>query len=554
MNRCFDINLLDAAGWTEGEEWGDSNPAQSFGSVYHRIYSASADEPEPNYRVEPGDNFLFGAVSTIVRDWTPQTTPWNIDIDGTDSAGYTFYFGLQKGESGIDTNLDLHAPYIVNHAGEVFNLSASHYSYVGIKAKDSDPIIKLSAAVEDITVKNAVLINTPLIDSAGYSMNGWILRNITWIGLVANKFSIPLASSNVSLQDISRYGEGDCGLFVADGHSEIEIIALTVENENHQFAETGELCYGLEIGTGDTATVRYTHMNGFSGTAFHFDCPVDVKGLSTDKSGAGFYFSENSVARELMVTFTRQVSGDTWGFRAAKSLELTNGGCNLDETSGLGVFVGEAGSTITLNGGDYQFKIPLPFITALGSCTLVLNNVTINGTLYNETIELVNGESWRGVKAPLAVETIPVYNNALHFQPYVHIPLLRDAVSVQGNNEPFNSVIDLPSGAKVAVTGVGSLRYDPCEAFLHLDPNETAVDYLRYSTEDNIYMHQFVINASPEVGEKVVQPDGFLAGTGWTQDGDTYTADDTDSSISATYSFEEGEVYQISLNLSLIHI
>ena len=46
----------------------------------------------------------------------------------------------------------------------------------------------------------------------------------------------------------------------------------------------------------------------------------------------------------------------------------------------------------------------------------------------------------------------------------------------------------------------------------------------------------------------VVQPDEF-SGNGWTRVGETYTAEDTDNAISASYNFESGEVYQISVSI-----
>ena len=63
---------------------------------------------------------------------------------------------------------------------------------------------------------------------------------------------------------------------------------------------------------------------------------------------------------------------------------------------GLGVVVAGPNATVTINGGDYRAHLPLPFLSALGPCTFVLNNVTVNGILYNETIELLEGEAWRG--------------------------------------------------------------------------------------------------------------------------------------------------------------
>ncbi len=548
MNRLFDTNLSSKSGWTEGEEWADANTPQDFNEVFHRIYSASEEDDIPNYRVDPGDNFYIAADKNLIRDWHPIRDPWRLDLNGNESAPYSIHFGVQKGIADIDTNLENHAPYIVGNVNSLFDISGDYFRFFGLKIKESDTAIMLSAQVEGITVQDAVLINTPLITTEGYRMIGWVLRNITFIGVVAKLLDVPLASSNISLQDINATGKGDCGLSVGAGHSEVEVIALTIDNEYHQYDEDKVLYHGVFLYAGSKATVRYNTINGFSGNAFKFYCEAEVKGLVTDKCGAGIYFGEYATARDCMVTFLRQIEGDSYGYYFAKDGELNNCGCNLDETGGLGVVVMEEGSTVTVNGGDYQINPPLPFVTGIGNSTIILNNVTINGVLYNETIELGFGDSWRGEKASTTLETIPTYNNAIHFQPFEHIPALRDAVSIQGNTEPFDSVVVLPSGAKVASTNAGSVRFDPAEAYLHLDPGETAVDYFRYSTAENIYVHQFTVQASPEVGAKVVQPDAF-SGSGWSKDGERYTANNTSTSLSANYAFEEGEIYQISLKL-----
>lgn len=548
MNRLFDTNLLTDAGWTEGEEWAECNPANDFREVYKRIYGESEEDDIPNYRIDPGDNFYIGSDKNVVRDWTPASTPWRLDIAGNESGPYSLYFGVQKGMADIDTTLENHAPYIINHTKTLFEISASYHRFFGLKIKNSVTPIKLTGEVEGITIQNAVLIDTPLIDTGGYRMFGWVLRTITFIGVVAKMLNIPLASSNVSLQDIHATGEGDCGLTVEAGHSDVEVIALTIDNEYHQFDEDKTLYHGVVFESGGEATVRYNTINGFSGNAFKFDCRANVKGLVTDKCGAGIYFGEYATARDCMVTFLRQIEGDSYAYYFAKNGELNNCGCNLDETGGLGVVVLSEGSTVSVNGGDYQLKLPLPFVTALGNSTIVLNNVTVNGVLYNETIEMAKGESWRGEKASVVLDSMPVYANKTLYQPYRHIPQMDNAVSVQGSEKPFDEVITLPSGAKLGCTRSGSVRYNPAEAWLHLDPGETAIDYFRYSTETQIYTHQFEIHASPEVGAKVVQPSGF-SGSGWVRDGERYTANNNNASLSANYAFEEGEIYQISLKL-----
>lgn len=549
MNRLFDTNRQTDDGWTEGEEWLDCNSPQEFNEVFHRTYGSSdPDDVNPSWRVSPGDNFYIGADKNLIRDWHPIRDPWLLDIAGTKSAPFSFYFGIQKGVSDIDTTLENHAPYIVNNVNSFLEISADYYRLFGLKMKDSDPAIELTAQVEGITVQDAVLINTPLIKTEGYRMIGWILRNITFIGVIAKMLDVPLASSNVSLQDIHSTGEGDCGLTVKAGHSEVEVIALTIDNTYHQFDESKTLYHGVVFESGAEATVRYNTINGFSGNAFKFYCEANVKGLVTDKCGAGIYFGEYATARDCMVTFLRQIDGDSYGYYFEKDGELNNCGCNLDETGGLGVVVMGEGSTVTVNGGDYQLNLPLPFATAIGASTIVLNNVTINGVLYNETINLSLGESWRGEKAESVTDPLPVYANKMLYMPYEHIPRMRDAISVQGNTDPFNSVITLPSGAKIAPDKSSGVRYNPCEAWLHLDPGEMATDYFRYSTEINIYTHRFEIHPSPEVGAKVVQPDSF-SGTGWSKDGGRYTANNANTSLSANYAFEEGEIYQISLKL-----
>ena len=79
MDRLFDVNLLSDNGWTDGEEWNDCNPAQDLEEVYKRIYSTS-DYNDPDYRVNPGDNFYIGSKPESVRDWTPRTLPWNLNV------------------------------------------------------------------------------------------------------------------------------------------------------------------------------------------------------------------------------------------------------------------------------------------------------------------------------------------------------------------------------------------------------------------------------------------------------------------------------------------
>ena len=547
MDRLFDINLTAADGWTDGEQWDDCNPAQELNSIYHRIYSGSSEE-DPNFRIEPGDGFFIGSSADTVRDWTPKTAPWNFDISGNETAPMTFKFGLQRGDNDIDTNLELHSPWITGITGEFIRLSADYHRFEGLKVKDSDPLFTMTQDCTGIQIHDAVFSNAALIDTKGYRMIGWILRKLTFLKTIFKALNIPLGSNTISIQDFTISGEGDIGISAEVGHYGIEIIGGEIVNDNHLFTDTGVPYNGLHLADGDEAIVRDVSVSGFSGTAHHFDCPVEVKYLRSSHDNAGIYFGKASTAHSCFVQWLRQIQGQSFAYWVKESLEITNSGCNLDETGGLGVFCVEEGATLTINGGDYQLRLPLPFLTAIGNCTVVLNNVMMNGVLFNETLALAAGEVWRGEKAEVTMDTLKVYANKALQLPYMHIPRLADAVSVQGSDKPFSSYIELPSGARILVKKEGSLTYMPGNAWLHLDPGEVGLDYFRYSTETEIYLHQFEIHPSPEVGAKVVQPDAF-SGSGWTRVGETYTAEDTDNAISASYNFEEGEVYQISVSI-----
>tara|TARA_B100001109_G_scaffold189927_2_gene156549 strand:+ start:472 stop:3366 length:2895 start_codon:yes stop_codon:yes gene_type:complete len=547
MDRLFDVNLTVLPPWTDGNEWDDANPAQEIERVYRRVFSTS-EEDAPEYRIDPGDNFFIGAHPTEIVDWTPRTLPWTFDIpNGRDGNPLSFYFGVQRGEREIDF-IESHSPYIKNATGDVIVLGADYHRFFGLKAKDSDPLLKLSKNNRGGEVHNAVLNNAGLIDTQGYAMFDWVLRKLTFLNTILKALDIPVGSSNVSTQVIEIRGTGDIGMVIRSGHSDMEVIGGTITNENHEYSENQTLLYGLEIEAGDKAIVREIEISGFSGNGFKFDCEVDVKNLVSDHNGAGIEFMEASTARDCMVTWTRQLAGQSFAYYFHKDGELNNSGCNLDEVGGLGVVVAGPGATVTINGGDYRAHLPLPFLSAQGPCTFVLNNVTVNGVLYNETVELLEGEAWRGEKATVTPNVIPVYANKALSLPYMHIPEMADAIAVQGSQRPFESVITLPSGARIAPTRDGSLRYIPGEAWLHLDPGETGTDYFRYSTETLIYMHTFEILPSPEVGAKVVQPDGF-SGSGWSNSDGTYYANGTSSPLTASYNFEEGEVYLISLKL-----
>ncbi|MFT5379112.1 MULTISPECIES: hypothetical protein [unclassified Alteromonas] len=548
INRLFDVNLKTAQGWTQGEDWSECNPVQDLNEIYHRVYSNSPED-DPNFRLERGDNFYIGAHPSEIRDWTPRKAPWNFDIDeAREGAWFSFYFGLQVGESEIDTSLDNHSPWIINAPANFILLSADYHRFYSVKLKDSQNLLTLTKDNRGTEIHGAIMSNAGLINTGGYRMFDWVLRSLTWIKTTLKALIIPLGSSNISLQGFDITGSGDIGIAVKAGHSEIEIVGGKVINENNLFSENPTPFIGVHLEQGGEAIVRYVDTQGFSAEGFRFECPVDVKGLTSTYDCKGIHFSETSTARDCMVSWTRRVQGDGFAYEFEKDGELNNCGCNLDETSGLGVIVGHDGSTITINGGDYKALAPLPFVYARGNSTFILNNVTVNGELYNETVTLVEGESWRGVKADVTLDTLPVYANKTLSLPFMHIPQFDNAVSVQGAENAFSSQIDLPSGARVVPTGDGSLRYMPLDVWLHLDPGEEAIDYFRYSTESFIYMHRFKILPSPEVGAKVVQPDAF-GGSGWSKSGGNYYANRTSSPLSASYNFEEGEVYQISLKL-----
>lgn len=548
MDRLFDINLASANGWTDGQEWADCNPAQELESIYRRVFSTS-DEDDPDYRIDPGDNFFIGSSPSKVKDWTPRTLPWTFDINkGRDGNPLSFYFGLQVGEREIDTNIGNHSPWIRKASGEFIVLGANYHRFFGLKVKDSEPVIKLLSNNTGGEIHGAVLNNTTLLNTQGYRLHDWTFRKIISIKTKQKFLEIPSNSSNVSIQDFEIEGSGDIGLAVNSGHAEIEFIGGSIINENHEFSENETLISGLTLGQGDKAIVRYVKTKGFSGNGFKFECEINAKGLVSDHDGAGIEFIEVSTARNCTVNWTRQLAGQSFAYYFHKGGELNNCGCNLDETGGLGVVVVGPNATVTINGGDYRAHLPLPFLSAQGACTVHLKNVTVNGVLYNETVELTEGESWRGEKATVTLDALPVFANKALSLPYMHIPAMADAIAVQGSERPFESVVTLPSGARLAPTPDGSLRYIPAEAWLHLDPGEIAIDYFRYSTETLIYMHQFEIHASPEVGAKVVQPDGF-SGSGWSKSGGNYYASGTNNPLTANYNFEESEVYQISLKL-----
>ncbi|VEL97005.1 hypothetical protein ALT761_02004 [Alteromonas sp. 76-1] len=550
MDRLFDINQTVAPSWTDGTEWvHDTNPANEVENVYRRIYSDS-EEGNPDYRLAPGDRFYIGAAKDAIADWTPRTLPWTFDISaGRAGDRLEFHFGLQVGENDIDTTLTEHSPFIQNVTGDFILVGANHQSFTGIKAKDSDPVLKLTQANTGGAVYGALLNNTGLIDTQGYALTDWEFRKLRFNDIEIKSLDIPSGSSNVSTQDFNISGSGDIGIAIRSGHVDMEVIGGKITNQNHGYSNNQTLLHGLEIEEGGEAIVREVKTKGFSGTGYKFKCPVDVKRLTSTRDGAGLEFQEYSTARYCMVSWTRQLAGDSFAYYFPKGGELNNCGCNLDEVGGLGVVVAGEGATVIINGGDYRAHLPLPFLSALGACTFILNNVMLNGVLYNETVELEEGEAWRSEKATVTVDAMEVAANKTLSLPYQHIPEMVDAIAVQGSQTPFKTVITLPTDARIACTPDGTLRYIPGTAWLHLDPGESAVDYFRYSTPELIYMHKFIINGSEEVGPKVVQPNAF-SGSGWTNNNGVYTTTGTSNSLTASYAFEEGEIYQVILNLS----
>jgi hypothetical protein len=549
MDRLFDINLAIAPDWTDGEEWVECNPAQEIENVYRRIFSDS-DADNPDYRISSGDRFFIGAANNQVRDWTPRTLPWTFDINaGREGDRLEFHFGLQVGERDIDTTLDAHSPWIQNVSGNFILVGANHQSFTGLKVKNSDPVLKLTSANTGGEVDGASLINTGLLNTQGFSLTDWNFRKLRFTEQATKTLEIPAASSNVSTQDFDVIGAGDIGIKILSGHSDMEVIGGKLDNENHQYSDNKTLLYGLEIEAGEKAIVREVETKGFSGNGYKFECEVDAKNLISQRDGAGMEFQEYSTARNCMVSWTRQLAGDSFAYYFHKGGELNNSGCNLDEVGGLGVVVAGEGATVVINGGDYRAHLPLPFLSALGQCTFVLNYVMVNGVLHNETVELEEGEAWRGEKATVTVDALEVSANKTLSLPFMHIPEMAEAIGIQGSQTPFKKVVTLPSGARIAATPDGSLRYIPSTAWLHLDPGETAVDFFRYSTPELIYMHKFIIQGSEEVGPKVVQPDAF-SGSGWSNNNGIYTTSGTSNSLTASYAFEEGEVYQVILNLT----
>ncbi len=548
MDRMFGIGTNPPSEWTEGETWDDANSANAVAGVYRRQTGASDDDDVIKYKIDPGDNFFIGAPANEIRDWTPRVLPWEFFIDGVVGGAYSFYFGIQVGSNEIDVNLENISPWIVKVSSDFIHLDADYHRFYGLKIKDSNPVFQLRKDITGTGIYGAVLDNTPLIETNGFKLIDWELRNVTLLNATQKTLDIPLGSSNVSTQRLFVNGEGDIGVVIRAGHSGMEIIGGELINENHQFREAQQLFNGIEIESGSEVVLRHFKVHGFSGLALKPHCELDLKNFTSERNGSGIYFLENSKMRDCQVNWLRRVSGESYAYRVAKTLEANNCGCQLDETGAMGVFVTDEGSTLTINGGDYYFKEPLPFVTAAGDSTVVLNNVTINGELFNETINLLTGESWRGQKAPVVTDTIQVYANQILLQPRDHMPILADAVSIQGAELPFDSVVELENGAAIAATRYGSLRFDPREAYLHLDPGETEEAFIRYSTETNIYTHKFIVNPSPEVGAKVVQPSAF-SGSGWTKNGERYSANNTNGTLTSSYNFEEGEIYQISLKL-----
>jgi hypothetical protein len=553
MNRCFDINLKFSVSWTEGEYWSECNTFASLNSIYSRLYTAESDEVgAPVYRLNNADNFYIASPANSVKDITKKNNAWDFFIDGVFGGEISFYFGLQVGTNGIDSKLDIHAPYIIaeNPADTLCNLNADWHRFYGLKTKGFGAVFSLVRDIEGLTIDGLVSFDGELINDNGFSLSECSFRNIHLLEQSKKSLTLNSGSINVSHHEFSTVGKGDCGISIGNGHSGLELIAGKIINEDHGFEDLGIIVDGIVVGSGDTVVARFIELHGFSGETFHFDCKVEARRLESYKCGAGIYIGgAGSTLYGCMVAWTRQVSGDSFAYYANADCQLINCSSNMDETGGLGVIVVNNNAVVNLIGGDYRARLPLPFITALSDCTIIFENVRLNGVMYSETLNLLSGQSWRGTIAGITIDTLEVYANKTLSLPHNHIPALWDAVSIQGSDRPFENVITLPSGAKLAPMRQGSVKYIPDEAWLHLDPGETAFDYFRYSTETEIFTHKFIINSSDKVGAKLIAPDS-LSGTGWARNDEQYSCTDNSSPLSANVSLTANKVYQISLKIS----
>ena len=551
MNRCFDINLKTAANWTEGEDWSECNPAQKLKSIYSRQYTS---DTTAGNRTEPGDNFYIGAASDAITDWSPRNLPITLDINGVEGGELSFYYGLATGQSDIDPKIDNHGPFMVGDGQTpLYLLDANYHRFYGLKCRDIPAVISLQSDNVGLNVDGAVMFNSRWLNTNGYTLSAAKIRNLRLFDITQPLLDLPAGCSDVSMQHHHAEGAGDIGVKIGAGHSDIELVSGKIINHDHNYESTGELVDGLFIDNGGVVKLRYIERTGFSGVAFDTRCKTDARGLRASFCGAGIYIGgANSVYRNCSVAWTRQIAGDSYGYYAAADCELINCATQLDETGGLGVLVAEEGVTVRVTGGDYWAKLPLPFCTAMGNCTFILDNVRINGVVYNETLNMTPGQSWRGGLAPVTLEALDVYNNGIHIppgHPNDYIANLKDAVSVQGSNRPFETLITLPSGAKVAPMKQGFFKYWPGDGFLDLDPGESRIDYVRYSTPDEIYVHQFDVKANPNVGAKLIAQTAF-AGTGWTQSGEQYQCSSTSNVLSASVSLTADKIYQLSLQLT----
>ncbi len=554
MIRCFDIGLVESDGWTEGEFWEDCNPFRSVKSIYSRLYSAETDSTgNPVYRLDGGDVMHIGSAPDQVKDITKKGDAWHLDsIESDYGAEISFYFGLQVGENSIDSKIDIHAPYIIGESASsvLFDLDADWHRFYGLKVKGFYSSLKFLKNIEGLTIDGFVSFSGMVFDSNGFIPTQTKLRNVHLYDQTSPTISLGDGVSIFSFHEFSAEGKGNIGINIGDNHDGIEIIAGKIVNKDHDYETTGQLVRGLVVGGGGLVVARYIELHGFSGGSFHFDSQVEARQLHSYRCGAGVYIGgAGSILHGCMMAWTRQVSGDSYGYYLNADCELVNCSSNMDETGGLGVIVVNGGAFVTVSGGDYRARLPLPFITALSDCTVVLDNVRVNGVMYNITLNLTAGQSWRGSLAPVTTDLLEANSNQILILPKDHLPILADAVSVQGSDRPFENVITLPSGAKIAPIRGGALKYIPDEAFLHLDPNESAIDYFRYSTEDNIYTHQIIVNGSSEVSAKLVNPGGF-SGSGWQASGQSYSCTLNDFALSANCSMTSGKVYQISIKIS----
>lgn len=545
MNRLFDPLLLDSD-WTEGPDWESPNPAQNLLGIYTRRYTG--EDGDDNYRLESGDNFYIGSNPSNLRDWRPRNTPLVFEINGEKGGEISFYFGLQIGEDDINYKLDKRMPYMFG-AGELYVLVCDYHRFYGLKAKGFSEALYVFTNLTGLTVDGIYTDGTQALYMNNRYLKESRISNLTTIN-ADNKFlDLGAGSSDVSIQDFSVQGTGDIGLKIRQDHSLIVVAGGLIVCDDHRYRETQELIHGLLVeSSGNFIVARDIELKGFSGASHHFDCVAYVRDLKSYLSGAGIYFGQGGTAYGCMVCWTRQIDDLSYAYYAGADLELTNSGCLLDEVGGAAAILVDDGVTVTINGGDYQLKLPLPFITSLGTSTVILNNVTLNGTVFNLTLEFLSGDSWRGDFSPVTRDLIKVPNNMPVMFPHGHIPNLKDAISLQGSERPFEETLTITSGAKLTPINSGTIKYYADEAFLHLNPGEVAYERFRYSTEDIIYVHEIEITASTEVGATLAAPEDF-SGTSWSSNGESFSGSNLSTNLEVAATLIANRVYQISVRV-----